>query len=245
MITETARIFISYSTRDGSEAAARLRSRLEAQDFEIWQDVVGLRGGRDWWSQIEQILRAPSLEHLVLVVSNSALERPVIRQEVRLARQEGVQVTPVRATDKLDYFTFPRWLGHVLDLDKPEHWKVLINTLAKPSQQNRVPMMAPEPPADYVARPAEFEALKRQLIDKRGDAIAITAALKGAGGLGKTTLARALAHDDEVQTAYFDGTLWVGLGEQPENLLGILGDLIMTLTGAREIFETIGRLRRL
>jgi hypothetical protein len=185
MASGSARIFISYSTRDGAEAAGQLRQRLEAAGFDIWQDVIGLRGGQDWWSQIDAILRAPSLEHLVLVVSDSALNRPVIREEIRLARHQGVQVTPVRATDKLDLAEVPRWLGHVLNPDKSEHWHVLVHTLASPSQQNRVPMMAPKPPSDFVHRPTEFEALKRQLVDGRGDAIPITAALRGAGGYGK------------------------------------------------------------
>jgi hypothetical protein len=52
--------------------------------------------------------------------------------------------------------------------------------------------MAPEPPADFVKRPKEFDSLKRQLLDAKGDAVAITAALRGAGGYGKTTLAKAL-----------------------------------------------------
>ena len=102
------RIFISYSRQDGAEAAAELRARLEAEDFAIWQDLVALEGGRDWWSQIEDAIRAPSVEHLVLVVSDGALSRPVIRQEVRLARQEGVRVTPVRASDDLDLGDLPR-----------------------------------------------------------------------------------------------------------------------------------------
>jgi hypothetical protein len=205
----------------------------------IWQDVSDLRGGSDWWSQIERILRSPSVEHLVLVISDSALERPVILQEVRLARQEGVQVTPVCATDKLDFSNMPRWFGQVLDPEKPEHWKVIINTLASPSQQNRVPAMAPEPPADYIHRPSEFEALKRRLIDERGDAVATTASLTGAGGFGKTTLAKALAHDVEVQTAYFDGILWAQLSEKMNNLLGIVSDLVVTLTGAQTEFKTL------
>jgi len=50
--------------------------------------------------------------------------------------------------------------------------------------------------------------------------VAIAAALKGAGGYGKTTLANALVHDPDMQDAYFDGVLWVELGEKPDNLLG-------------------------
>ena len=49
--------------------------------------------------------------------------------------------------------------------------------------------------------------------------MAITAALRGAGGYGKTTLARALAHDPDIAGAYFDGILWVELGEKPRHLL--------------------------
>ena len=58
--------------------------------------------------------------------------------------------------------------------------------LALPSRQNRVPMMGPEPPAEFVKRPVEFDALKRKLLDLKGDAVAISAALKGAGDYGKT-----------------------------------------------------------
>src|SRR5689334_16077198 len=138
MISDNPRIFISYSTRDGSDAARDVRQRLEAEGFAIWQDIIALKGGSDWWSQIEQALRASSVEHLVLVVTDNALERPIIRDELRLARQEGVQVTPVRTGDSLDFTNVPRWLGHVLDLNNGEHWRVLVNTLAAPSQQTRV-----------------------------------------------------------------------------------------------------------
>ena len=100
-------------------------------------------------------------------------------------------------------------------------------------------MMAPEPPADFVQRPSEFNALKKQLLDAKGDAVAITAALRGAGGYGKTTLAKALAHDSDIQDAYFDGILWVELGEKPENLLLIISDLIEILTGTRPGLATI------
>ena len=51
----------------------------------------------------------------------------------------------------------------------------------------------------------------------------------------KTTLAKALAHDPEVQTAYFDGILWVELGEKPGNLLGIISDLIKSLVTSGEV----------
>jgi hypothetical protein len=100
-------------------------------------------------------------------------------------------------------------------------------------------MMAPEPPADFVQRPVEFEALKQKLLDTKGDSVAITAALRGAGGYGKTTLAKALAHNPDIQDAYFDGILWAELGEKPENLFPIISDLITRLTGTPPGLATV------
>ena len=129
--------------------------------------------------------------------------------------------------------------GHVYDLGKPEHFVTLLSVLRLPSQQKRVPMMVPEPRADFVHRPLEFGALKAKLLNPLGDAVAITAALRGAGGYGKTTLAKALAHDEDIIEAYFDGILWVELGEQPGNLLSIISDLIETLTAERPALESL------
>jgi len=175
----------------------------------------------------------------VLVVTPAALASKVVRDEIRLARQEGKTVSPVKGPGLGDLNALPRWLGQVYDLDLLEYRNTLMRVLAGPSKVPRVPMMAPEPPADFVQRPAEFGALKRKLLDAKGDAVAITAALRGAGGYGKTTLAHALAHDPDIADAYFDGILWVELGEKPANLLSIVSDLIETMTGERPGLENL------
>jgi len=236
------RIFISYSRRDGSGAFAEdLRKQFAARDLDVWQDVDALRGGRDWWSQIVEALNSHSAEHFVLIVTPAALESKVIRQEIRLARQAGCEISPVRGPGLGDSTNLPRWIGEVYDLDNPDRRNRLLQVLTGPSRQRRVPMMAPEPPEDFVQRPREFEALKTLLLDSRGDSVAITAALRGAGGYGKTTLAMKLAHDADIKDACFDGVLWVELGENPSDaeLLAILSDLINLLTGAVPGLETV------
>ena len=162
-----------------------------------------------------------------------------VRREVRQARQEGKTVLPVKGPGLQDLSSLPRWMGHVYDLDLPLQFDALVQHLRLPSQQKRVPMMAPEPPADYVHRPAEFDPLKARLLDPNGDAVAITAALRGAGGYGKTTLAKKLASDPDIQNAYLDGILWVELGEKPPNLLSVVNDLVTRLTGRPPQLETI------
>lgn len=111
--------------------------------------------------------------------------------------------------------------------------KQLRAAMEHPAAKRPSPMMAPKPPKDFVARPAEFDALKTQLLstDARG-MVAITAALRGAGGYGKTTLARALAYDEDIRRAYSDGVLWVELGEQSgSRVRPIIADLIRLLGG--------------
>src|SRR5215469_17447029 len=65
----SARIFISYSRKCGDKFAANLRDKLVSQQLSVWQDIIALEGGRDWWSQIEEVIRAKTLEHFVLVVT--------------------------------------------------------------------------------------------------------------------------------------------------------------------------------
>ena len=84
------RIFISYSRKDGAECAAKLRKWLLNETLSVWQDIITLEGGRDWWSQIEDALKSKSLQHFVLIVTPAALASPVVRREIRLARQEGL-----------------------------------------------------------------------------------------------------------------------------------------------------------
>ena len=128
--------------------------------------------------------------------------------------------------------------AHFYDLDIAEQEKRFLRQLESPCVTPRVPMMAPLPPADYVPRPEEFAALKAALLDPQGEPVAITSALKGAGGYGKTTLAKALCADDAIQDAYHDGILWVTLGESPGEPQGRIEDLIHVLQGHRESFAT-------
>src|SRR5215475_10052582 len=236
------RIFVSYERQDGMGPAQALRKRLEERGFTLWQDLIALEGGLEWWTQIEQAIKSPSIEHLVLVVTPSALERPIIKKELRLARQEGRQVSPVWAGQQFEMRDIPRWFErvHVYNIEYPEQWERLIQTLSGPSRQNRVPFLAPDPPKNFVERPGELAALKAQLLDDKGDAVATTVELRGSAGFGKSALANYLCHDPGIQEAYVDGILHVEIGEQPNDLLARVADLILSLTGERSGLQTVG-----
>lgn len=140
----------------------------------------------------------------------AALESEVTRREWRAARQSGVAVFPVKGPgfDPAGA-NVPRWMTKVHCYDLDVQWETFVAHLRRGAQPVRVPFMAPPLPADFVPRPRELDALKRLLLTaEHGDAITITTALSGAGGFGKTTLAVALSHDDDVLTAFDDGVLW-------------------------------------
>jgi WD40 repeat protein/3',5'-cyclic AMP phosphodiesterase CpdA len=93
------------------------------------------------------------------------------------------------------------------------------------------PIPKPPPPA-VVARPLEFDRAKSLLLAPRSSrSVALSTALAGAGGYGKTTLAQALCADREIQEAFAGGIFWVDAGQAP-NILRQLGLLYAELTGA-------------
>jgi len=213
-------VFISYARSDGSEFAHRLRQQLEQQNIRLWQDRVGMEGGRDWWLQITETL--DNVSFLLLVVTPNALKSDIVRKEWRYARQQGVCVYPIQGSPDIDYNSMPRWmrdaafydLGSVEDDLSPE-WPKFLNDLNKTPDLRRVPFMV-EDLGVFIERPGQFERLIKLLLDeKREEPNAITAALQGAGGYGKTTLAKALCHDERILDAFDDGILWVTLGENP------------------------------
>ncbi|MGB1285858.1 MAG: NB-ARC domain-containing protein [Aggregatilineales bacterium] len=82
-----------------------------------------------------------------------------------------------------------------------------------PDDTDSVPLMMPPLPDDFVPRPIETDLLMDSLLNPQAETVAITAALKGAGGYGKTTLASAICHDEQIRRKFCDGILWVELGE--------------------------------
>ena len=75
------RIFLSYARSDGEQFAAELRQRLQTEHIPLWQDRVGMEGGRDWWQQITEALDV--VEFMVLVMTTAAIRSQ--RMEIRAA----------------------------------------------------------------------------------------------------------------------------------------------------------------
>jgi len=231
-------VFLSYARADGEKFATGLRLRLEAERIPVWQDRIGMEGGQDWWRQITEAL--DRVEFLVLVMTPAALASPNVRKEWRYARQQGVCVYPVKAVPDLKFANLPRWMRDMHFYDLVHDWTRFLNDLNTRCEQRRVPFMVEDLPPSFVPRPHEFQKLIGKLLDEqREEPVAITAALHGAGGYGKTTMARAICHDEHIQEAFDDGILWVTLGEHPGNPVEKMRDLISMLSREPPTFTGI------
>jgi WD40 repeat protein len=90
----------------------------------------------------------------------------------------------------------------------------------------------PNLPAHFLPRTGDIQALKDAMLAGGGKF-----GLQGMGGIGKTVLATALAHDPEVRQAFPDGIFWLTIGQKP-NLLNLQNQLFRQLTGSKETLTT-------
>jgi NB-ARC domain/TIR domain/APAF-1 helical domain/WD domain, G-beta repeat len=237
------RIFVSYARSDGADLVREIQHRLEKDhELPVWRDLADLEGTDAWWPQVRDTI--DQVEHLVLIMTEGALRSEYVRREWRYARRVGTCVIPLQAEQGQSFEGLPRWMArhNFVAWWNKDSWRRLVRTLEGPCRATRVPFMAGDLPEDYVERPDEFDKLRAQLLDAdRGQPIAVTTALKGAGGFGKTTLAKALCHDEAVRDAFADGILWVTLGQTPKEakLVEHISDLIEKLTHKRPGFANL------
>src|SRR5262249_11725712 len=115
-----------------------------------------------------------------------------------------------------EFNRLPGWMkkAHFHNLDK--EWETFTRYLKSQPERRCVPFMAPDLPPTFVPRHAKHEDVIRRLLDTaRERPVATNTVLQGQGGFGKTTLAAAVCHDENVQQAFDDGILWATLGQQP------------------------------
>ena len=247
-LVSAPRVFLSYARKDGEEFATALRRRLatEQPDITLWQDRAQMEGGVGWWRQIEAALE--QTKFLIIVMTPGAMASEMTRREWRHARQNGAFVYPVKGVpdSELDYASLPNWMqkAHFFDIGRfsdeawrdEKEWDTFVAYLKSDRQPLRVPFMAPDLPPGLVPRRRELDELLRILVDPvRERPLAVTAALQGAGGFGKTTLAISLCHDERIIESFDDGVLWTSLGQNPR-ILDELTKLYQALTGSQTTF---------
>jgi hypothetical protein len=116
-----------------------------------------------------------------------------------------------------------------LDLDK--EFGTFVQQLRTPPKETKVPPMVPVLAEPIVSRQGELKKVNAALLHDSPTSVVLC----GAGGAGKTTLARDFCQQPEIQELFDDGVLWVTLGTEP-NVTSELASLYAVLTGERPGF---------
>ena len=76
------KVFLSYATRD-FKLARRVRERLEAVGFEVWDPELMIHPGRNWARQVAKAL--DEADALVVLLSPAGLSSDQVRRDIEYA----------------------------------------------------------------------------------------------------------------------------------------------------------------
>ncbi|MBC6937369.1 MAG: toll/interleukin-1 receptor domain-containing protein [Chloroflexi bacterium] len=223
-------VFLSYARADDGDdyddpdksLLRRLTNDLTAAGFAVWWDRVSLPSrSLPFTTEIEAAIAR--CDRFVLVAGPGAKAAEWVQAELKCARENCRPIT-VMLRDG-DFGHIPDDLAPVnaIDFRPPRAYDAalddLLNRLRQPAPV--APLLNVKPlPGFYLDRPAPFKAAHDALCADSIAPAVISAppratALFGYGGIGKSTLAAALAHDCQVRRTFHDGIIWLEVGQTP------------------------------
>lgn len=233
-------VFLSYGRADDEPFVKCLHDDLTTYGFEVWWDRKSMPNrGLTFLQEIRDAINAA--DRFVLVAGEAAFRSDYVRAEWEYALS---QCKPVNvALRKCDYNDLPSELARfdAPDFRDDANYVPKFGTLVRQLTDTVPPLGrligVPELPKGYLPRPADMAKLGELVIADVQSPTVISAekrttALEGMGGIGKSVLATAFAHDCAVRRAFPDGIIWLTVGQKPStrNLyqqLGLaLGDAI-------------------
>jgi hypothetical protein len=116
-------IFISHAAPEDNAFTLWLGAKLAALGYEVWADVLRLRGGDDWQRKLEHALRHRAAK-VLLVANPRAVDKQGVRNEIQIAsdvaRKIGDQefIIPLR----LAPFEAPFLIAHAQYIDFQRGW---------------------------------------------------------------------------------------------------------------------------
>ncbi len=216
------RIFISYARADDEPFVERLYHDLK-DEFEVWWDRVSMPNrGLTFLQEIRDAI--DHADRLLLVAGLRAFTSDYVRDEWLYAYEtyKGINI----ALRLGDYPDLPEQLGGFdapdfrSDDDYDERLATLKRQLAEPVAPARQFHNVPALPPHFLNRPEALDALRELVIADVDNPTLISAekrttAVEGMGGIGKSVLATAFAHDRKVRFAFPDGIVWLTAGHKP------------------------------
>ena len=116
-------IFISHANPEDNAFTVWLGARLTAAGYEVWADVLRLRGGQDWQRLLEEALRQRACK-VLLVGTEQGVRKQGVRNEIQIAHNVSRSIDdrefiiPLRLTN----FDAPFLIAHSQYIDFKHSW---------------------------------------------------------------------------------------------------------------------------
>lgn len=142
--TPRTALFISHATPEDNHFVRWLGAKLTVMGYEVWADVMRLRGGSDWSRELENALRKRAVK-MLLVCTPSGLDKRGVRNEIEmganLARQLGDDefIVPLR----LEPYEAPFRVAHAQYIDFKNSWARGLVELTELLEEKGIPKGKP------------------------------------------------------------------------------------------------------
>ena len=204
-----------------SEAFQKIKTEL-TEEAEIENEKVP----ECYRKSVEENILSQMYNHLAYEIkSNQAISNIL---ETQLLIQLGIKIDTVLASvpyvvQNLNYIPAMAYqvdtMAHQVDIMAQEMPQML-ERISSEKNSNAPCRIFQVPPLteEFVEIPKKEEIKNYLLNSNKSRRILSITAIQGLGGIGKTTLATVLGHDEDVQNYFSDGILWAPLGQEPDKL---------------------------
>jgi hypothetical protein len=165
-------LFLTHAAPEDNEFALWLSSKLAMAGYRVWIDRRRLRGGTDFWDEIERVLRSDALKQVIVFTEN--VRKEGVKKE--LAIGEGVRkripdpkfMIPVRSTG-IDFSDAPPEFLRDHIIDAHPNWHDCLNELFETLEEAGVPKSS-SPDTETLSRIVEArEDGRRFIIERKED----------------------------------------------------------------------------
>jgi hypothetical protein len=224
------RVFLSYARADDGpdyddpdkSLMRRLANDLASAKFAVWWDRISMPSrSLPFSAEIEQGIR--DSDRFVLVVGPNTKASDWVQEELRFALELCKPIAVVLREG--DYDAIPDGVKDIgaLDFRPPRQYSnALTDLLGRLNQDAPLGHTwdAKPLPRQHLLRSKPFEDARAAICADAVQPTVISAppravSVYGHGGVGKSTLASALAHDCTIRRTFPDGIIWLKVGQKP------------------------------
>jgi hypothetical protein len=141
-MSERQALFISHANPEGNDFTIWLGAKLAAAGYQVWADVLRLKGGDDWQRKLEDGLRNRACK-VLLVANQHSVDKQGVRNEIQIASDVARKIGDSRFIIplRLGMFEAPFLIAHAQYIDFSHGWSSGLHELLSALQDEyKIPL---------------------------------------------------------------------------------------------------------